>query len=116
MRGFGVLGFWGFGEKPPSRADAEPLSDYMPLVVFSDRRADRLGAAGRAVPRRLQEPRIREAFALRMRLRPVRRRAHAVRRALLPGSLLFIIFDLEVAFLFPWAIVFHDLGGSASGR
>jgi NADH-quinone oxidoreductase subunit A len=26
-------------------------------------------------------------------------------------SLLFIIFDLEVAFLFPWAIVFHDLGG-----
>src|SRR5271169_4197763 len=25
-------------------------------------------------------------------------------------SLLFIIFDLEVAFLFPWAIVFHDLG------
>jgi NADH-quinone oxidoreductase subunit A len=25
-------------------------------------------------------------------------------------SLLFIIFDLEVAFLFPWAIVFHDIG------
>jgi len=25
-------------------------------------------------------------------------------------SLLFIIFDLEVAFLFPWSIVFHDLG------
>src|SRR5579872_3997587 len=25
------------------------------------------------------------------------------------ASLLFIIFDLEVAFLFPWAIVFHDL-------
>ena len=25
-------------------------------------------------------------------------------------SLLFIIFDLEVAFLFPWAIVFHSLG------
>ena len=25
-------------------------------------------------------------------------------------SLLFIIFDLEVAFLFPWAIVFHHLG------
>jgi NADH-quinone oxidoreductase subunit A len=25
-------------------------------------------------------------------------------------SLLFIIFDLEVAFLFPWAIVFHNLG------
>jgi NADH-quinone oxidoreductase subunit A len=25
-------------------------------------------------------------------------------------SLLFIIFDLEVAFLFPWALVFHDIG------
>ena len=31
-------------------------------------------------------------------------------------SLLFIIFDLEVAFLFPWAIVFHDLARSDSGR
>ena len=31
-------------------------------------------------------------------------------------SLLFIIFDLEVAFLFPWAIVFHHLGASGSGR
>jgi NADH-quinone oxidoreductase subunit A len=25
-------------------------------------------------------------------------------------SLLFIIFDLEVAFLFPWAVSFHDIG------
>jgi NADH-quinone oxidoreductase subunit A len=25
-------------------------------------------------------------------------------------SLLFIIFDLEVAFLFPWAAAFHDIG------
>jgi NADH-quinone oxidoreductase subunit A len=25
-------------------------------------------------------------------------------------SLLFIIFDLEVAFLFPWAVAFHDVG------
>ncbi len=25
-------------------------------------------------------------------------------------SLLFIIFDLEVAFLFPWAVAFHDIG------
>jgi NADH-quinone oxidoreductase subunit A len=25
-------------------------------------------------------------------------------------SILFIIFDLEVAFLFPWAVVFKDLG------
>ena len=25
-------------------------------------------------------------------------------------SLMFIIFDLEVAFLFPWAVAFHDIG------
>jgi NADH-quinone oxidoreductase subunit A len=25
-------------------------------------------------------------------------------------SLLFIIFDLEVAFLFPWTLAFHDIG------
>ena len=25
-------------------------------------------------------------------------------------ALLFIIFDLEVAFLFPWAVAFHDIG------
>ncbi len=25
-------------------------------------------------------------------------------------SILFIIFDLEVAFLFPWAVTFHDVG------
>jgi NADH-quinone oxidoreductase subunit A len=26
-------------------------------------------------------------------------------------AILFIIFDLEVSFLFPWAVVFRDLGG-----
>ncbi|MET0438113.1 MAG: NADH-quinone oxidoreductase subunit A [Devosia sp.] len=25
-------------------------------------------------------------------------------------AILFIIFDLEVAFLFPWAVAFHDIG------
>jgi NADH-quinone oxidoreductase subunit A len=31
-------------------------------------------------------------------------------------SILFIIFDLEVAFLFPWAVSFGDIGWSVSGR
>jgi NADH-quinone oxidoreductase subunit A len=31
-------------------------------------------------------------------------------------SILFIIFDLEVAFLFPWAVAFGCRHGSASGR
>lgn len=30
-------------------------------------------------------------------------------------AILFIIFDLEVAFLFPWAITLGDLSGSAAG-
>ena len=28
-------------------------------------------------------------------------------------AILFIIFDLEIAFLFPWALVFADLGAAA---
>ncbi len=28
-------------------------------------------------------------------------------------AILFIIFDLEIAFLFPWAVVFHELGWPA---
>ena len=45
-----------------------------------------------------------------MRLRRLRRRAHEIRRALLPRVILFIIFDLEVAFLFPWAVAFKEIG------
>lgn len=30
-------------------------------------------------------------------------------------AILFIIFDLEIAFLFPWAVVFHTLGWPAIG-
>jgi len=30
-------------------------------------------------------------------------------------AILFIIFDLEIAFLFPWAVVFKTLGWSAIG-
>ena len=45
-----------------------------------------------------------------MRLRGIRRCAHEIRRALLPGAILFILFDLEIAFLFPWAIVLNEIG------
>ena len=30
-------------------------------------------------------------------------------------AILFIIFDLEIAFLFPWAVVLDELGGFGSG-
>ena len=31
-------------------------------------------------------------------------------------AILFIIFDLEIAFLFPWAVALGDIGVSDSGR
>ena len=45
-----------------------------------------------------------------MRLRRVRGFAHAVRRALFLIAIQFIIFDLEIIFIVPWATVFRDLG------
>jgi NADH-quinone oxidoreductase subunit A len=31
-------------------------------------------------------------------------------------AILFILFDLEIAFLFPWAVALRDIGRQASGR
>ena len=31
-------------------------------------------------------------------------------------AILFILFDLEIAFLFPWAVALRDIGAQASGR
>jgi NADH:ubiquinone oxidoreductase subunit 3 (subunit A) len=51
-----------------------------------------------------------------MRLQRLRRCADEVRRRFYLVSILFIIFDLEIAFLFPWAAAFGDVGMAASGR
>src|SRR5271165_6324982 len=48
-------------------------------------RTDRGGPDGHPLPHRLQGAGFGEAVALRMRLRPVRRRPHALRRPLLSG-------------------------------
>ena len=48
-----------------------------------------------------------------VRLQRLRRRADEVRRALYLVSILFIIFDLEVAFLFPWAVSLMKLPAEA---
>ena len=87
------------------------LMDYLPLAVFIGvALVDRAGADGGAVPDGRAQPRSREGLRLRVRLQRLRRRAHEVRHALLLVSILFIIFDLEVAFLFPWAVAFKDVG------
>jgi hypothetical protein len=56
----------------------------------------------------------RKALSLRVRLRGFRGCAHEVRRALLPDRHLFILFDLEIAFLFPWATIFRDIVATES--
>jgi len=45
-----------------------------------------------------------------MWLRSLRRRADEVRCTVLPGRDLFILFDLEIAFLFPWAVTLREIG------
>jgi len=50
-----------------------------------------------------------------VRLRGLRGRAHEVRRPVLLVAILFILFDLEIAFLFPWAVVLGDLGAWSVG-
>jgi NADH-quinone oxidoreductase subunit A len=94
-----------------SKAMPSLISDYMPLVVFIVLAA--LIGGGLLVAPFLVAYRAPDAEKLspyecgfppfddaRMRFDA---RFYLV-------SLLFIIFDLEVAFLFPWAIVFHHLG------
>jgi NADH-quinone oxidoreductase subunit A len=45
-----------------------------------------------------------------VRLRGLRRRANEVRCPYYLVAILFILFDLEIAFLFPWAVVLPDIG------
>jgi NADH-quinone oxidoreductase subunit A len=45
-----------------------------------------------------------------MRFRGVRRRTDEVRCPYYLVAILFILFDLEIAFLFPWAVVLQDIG------
>ena len=87
------------------------LQDYLPLVIFI---AVALGlgsrAADRAVPGRLQapDPEKLSAYECGFNAFDDARMKFDVRFYLV--AILFIIFDLEVTFLFPWAVVFGQLG------
>jgi len=91
------------------------LEPYFPILLFIIVGVGLGSAAGRGrfmSPNRPDaEKPLRTSAASRLR-----GRAHEVRRALLPIAILFILFDLEIAFLFPWAVVLPDIGGSVSGR
>ena len=87
------------------------LSDYLPLVVFVAL-AGVISLALLAAPFLLayQSPDAEKLSAYECGFNPFddARMKFDVRFYLV--SLLFIIFDLEVAFLFPWAVAFHDVG------
>jgi len=87
------------------------LSDYLPLVIF-------IGVAGLIGIALLVAPFIVaysrpdtekvSAYECGFNAFDDARMKFDIRFYLV--SILFIIFDLEVAFLFPWAVAFHDVG------
>ncbi len=87
------------------------ISDYLPLVVFIAL-AGLIGGALLIAPfiiaYRNPDPEKLSAYECGFNPFDDARMKFDVRFYLV--ALLFIIFDLEVAFLFPWAVAFHDIG------
>jgi NADH-quinone oxidoreductase subunit A len=87
------------------------ISDYLPLVVFIAL-SGLIGAALLIAPfivaYKNPDPEKLSAYECGFNPFDDARMKFDVRFYLV--SLLFIIFDLEVAFLFPWAAAFHDIG------
>ena len=87
------------------------LSDYLPLVIFiavAGAISAALLIAPFAVAYSRPDPEKLSAYECGFNAFDDARMKFDVRFYLV--SLLFIIFDLEVAFLFPWAIAFKDVG------
>ncbi len=87
------------------------LTDYLPLVVFIALAAVislALAVVPFLVAHRSPDPQKLSAYECGFDPFDDARMKFDVRFYLV--SLLFIIFDLEVAFLFPWAAAFHDVG------
>ncbi len=87
------------------------ITDYLPLVVFIAL-SGLIGGALLIMPfiiaYRNPDPEKLSAYECGFNPFDDARMKFDVRFYLV--SLLFIIFDLEVAFLFPWAAAFHDVG------
>lgn len=87
------------------------LSDYLPIVIFIGLAAV-IGLALLVAPwlvaYRRPDPEKVSAFEAGFEAFDDARMKVDVRFYLV--SILFIIFDLEVAFLFPWAVAFRDVG------
>jgi NADH-quinone oxidoreductase subunit A len=99
------------GRNLKSRAMPSLISDYMPLVVFIIL-ACLIGGALLIAPFLVayRAPDAEKLSPYECGFPPFDDARMRFDARFYLVSLLFIIFDLEVAFLFPWAIVFHDLG------
>src|SRR3954453_3774531 len=98
-------------ERGTGVAMSELLLDYLPLAIFIAV-ALALGVVLLIVPfivaYRAPDPEKLSAYECGFNAFDDARMKFDVRFYLV--SLLFIIFDLEVAFLFPWAVAFKDVG------
>jgi NADH-quinone oxidoreductase subunit A len=102
---------WRAPDNPKSEAMPSLISDYVPLLVFIIVAALISGAlliAPFLVAYRAPDSEKLSPYECGFPPFDDARMRFDARFYLV--SLLFIIFDLEVAFLFPWAIVFHDIG------
>jgi NADH-quinone oxidoreductase subunit A len=99
------------GRKLKSKAMPSLISDYMPLVVFI-LLAVLIGGALLIAPFLVayRAPDAEKLSPYECGFPPFDDARMRFDARFYLVSLLFIIFDLEVAFLFPWAIVFHNLG------
>jgi NADH-quinone oxidoreductase subunit A len=97
--------------KSPGTLMSGLLNDYLPLVIFIGVSAG-IAAALLVAPFLLAykkpDPEKLSAYECGFNAFDQARMKFDVRFYLV--SLLFIIFDLEVAFLFPWAIAFGEIG------
>ena len=87
------------------------LNQYLPLVVFAAICAGLVGVllvAPFVLAYKSPDPEKLSAYECGFNAFDDARMKFDVRFYLV--SLLFIIFDLEVAFLFPWAVAFRDIG------
>ena len=87
------------------------LVDYLPIVIFIAISAVISGAlliAPFLVAYQSPDPEKLSAYECGFNAFDDARMKFDVRFYLV--ALLFIIFDLEVAFLFPWAVAFHEVG------
>lgn len=91
---------------------SELLADYLPLVVFiavASGLSIALMIAPFVVAYKQPDPEKLSAYECGFNAFDDARMKFDVRFYLV--AILFIIFDLEVAFLFPWAVTLGDLGG-----